>query len=260
MIYDRVHPVLHRIVVRDVATGSDTEIAALENVSVARYDPGTRVLAIAVGDNIVRYRLAFAPFAATPLRTLAHAGALQPFRLTDPALANGVVAVVDARSERARALVYRIDGDDRGPPLTPEWRVLAGPIAAVDRAGAIYVDAKGIAVYRGAHPAAPERLAGVPRVTAISHDGTRFAAGHANEVTVFDAGGVERWRRPVWKAGPVAWSLDDRTVFVAADGGAAISFDAATGEQLAMRCGWGFGLYDRDVIASANTPSGCAAP
>lgn len=76
---------------------------------------------------------------------------------------------------------------------------------------------------------------------------------------MFDARGVERWRRPVWKAGPVAWSLDDRTLFVAADGGAAISFDAATGERLAMRCGWGFGLYDREVTASLNTPSACAA-
>jgi len=31
-------------------------------------------------------------------------------------------------------------------------------------------------------------------------------------------------------------------------------------ERLAIRCGWGFGLYDRDVTAASNTPSACAAP
>jgi len=61
-------------------------------------------------------------------------------------------------------------------------------------------------------------------------------------------------------AGPVAWSIDDRTLFVAADGGAALSFDAATGERLAIRCGWGFGLYHDDVTTSSNAPSACAAP
>ncbi len=258
LIYDRQRPMQHRILIRDTAAHTDTEIAVLGEVSAARYDAGTRVLAIAAGDDIMRYRLAFAPVVATPLRTLAHAGALQPFWLTDPALASGVVAVVEAPSF-AGARIYRIDGDDRGPPVTPGSRALAGSIAAVDRAGAIYVAGKAVAVYRDARTAQPQVLAGVPRITALSHDGTRFAAGHGNEVAVFDARGLERWRRPVWKAGPVAWSLDDRTLFVAADGGAAVSFDAATGERLAIRCGWGFGLYDREVTASLNTPSACAA-
>jgi hypothetical protein len=259
LVYDRVRPTQHRLVVRDLADGTDTEIARLEGVSAVRYDAGTRVLAVAAGSDIVRYRLALSPVAATPLRRLAHAGALRQFRLTDPALADGVVAVVDASSERGRTLVYRIAGEDRGPPVTPEWRVLPGSIAAVDRAGAIYVVARGVEVYRGVH-AAPQRLDGVPGVTAISHDGTLLAAGQANDVTVFDAAGAVRWRHPVWRAGPVVWSLDDRTLFVAADGGAAISFDAASGERLAIRCGWGFGLHDRDLGTAANMPSACAAP
>jgi hypothetical protein len=69
-----------------------------------------------------------------------------------------------------------------------------------------------------------------------------------------------RWRQPVWQPGSISWSLDDATVFVAAGGGAMITFDARTGERLAMRCGWGFGLYERDVTASADAPSACAAP
>jgi hypothetical protein len=253
-------PLTTRLVVRDITTHADTEIAVLDDAPVVQYDPGTHVLAAAVGENIVRYRLAFAPVAATPLRTLAHAGELQPFHLTDPSRAHGVVAVVDGDSVSTppSVLVYRIDGDDQGPPVAPKLLALAGPITAVDRAGAIYVPlTKGMQVYRDGQLA--ERLA-LSGITAISHDGTRFASGYANEVIVSDAKGVERWRRPVWKAGPVAWSPDDRTLFVAEDGGATLSFDATTGERIAIRCGWGFGLYDRDVATSSNMPSACAAP
>jgi outer membrane protein assembly factor BamB len=189
--------------------------------------------------------------------------------LTDPALANGVVAVARDNAEWEHALVYRLDGDDRGPALTPRSLALGGSIAAVDRAGAIYVVARGLKVYPLAGQAAPRWLAGIigitdatgiTRITAISHDRTRLAAGDFTKVIVFDAGGAERWRRPVPEAGPVAWSLDDRTLFVATGGGATISFDARTGAQLAMRCGWGFGIYDEDIVESANVPSACAAP
>jgi len=45
-----------------------------------------------------------------------------------------------------------------------------------------------------------------------------------------------------------------------AEGGAAISFDAKTGARLAMRFGWGFGLYEEDVAISSTTPRACTAP
>jgi hypothetical protein len=100
----------------------------------------------------------------------------------------------------------------------------------------------------------------IAAVHAVSHDGQLLAASYANEVTVADTAGVVRWHQPVWHAGPVAWSADDLTLFVAADGGAALSFDARTGERLARRCGWAFGRYDDDVTAASNMPSACAAP
>jgi hypothetical protein len=68
-------------------------------------------------------------------------------------------------------------------------------------------------------------------------------------VSVLDTSRAVRWTTPVWRAGPVAWSVDDRTLFVAAEGSATSSLDAATGTRIAMRCGWGFGLYDRDVAS-----------
>jgi len=90
------------------------------------------------------------------------------------------VAVVDAVTDPPRALVYRIDGDDRGPPVSPKPRALAGPIAAVDRTGAIYVRLRhGIQVYRDGRRA--ERLA-LTSIGAINHDATLFASGYANEL------------------------------------------------------------------------------
>ena len=260
LVYDRVHPVSHRIFVRDLQTNTDTDVAAIADVSSVRYDPGTRVLAVAAGDRILRYRLAFDPVAATELRTLAHTGTLPRLHLTDPALANGVVAVVEGQAARPQALVYRLDGDDRGGPVSPHQVALAGPVTAVDRAGAIYVAAAGVKVHRDGRPVASLALGAVTAVNAVSHDGQLLAASYANEVTVADAAGGVRWHHPVWHAGPVAWSADDRTLFVVADGGAALSFDATTGERLALRCGWGFGLYLDDVTASSNMPSACAAP
>jgi hypothetical protein len=257
MVYDLTHPLSHRFFVRDLRTNTETELAVIADVAFVRYDPGTRVLAIVAGDQILRYRMAFDPVAATPLRTLAQTGELPRFHLTDPALANGVVAVVSGATPRSGASLYRIDGEDRGGPVSADPVALTGPIVAVDRAGAIYVAARGVTVHRDGRP--PEAL-GLAAIDAISHDGRLLVASRANEVTVWDASGVVRWRWPVWHAGPVAWSLDDRTLFVAADGGAALSFDAGTGERLAIRCGWGFGLYRDDVTTSSDTPSACAAP
>lgn len=256
LIYEQLHVVKHRIVIRDLTTNTDTKITSSEDTTTMRYDPGTRVLAVAAGENVLRYRLSFDPVAATPLRTLVHTGELRPIYLTDPALANGVVAVVQDALP-SHVLVYRIDGDDHGPPVAPQQQVFSGPIAAVDRAGTIYISNRGIRVYHDGHEI--ESLP-IERVSAISHDGTWLAAGSSSEVAVFDVKGVPRWRQPVWKAGSAAWSLDDRTLFVAADGGAAISFDAKTGARLAIRCGWGFGLYEEDVAVSSSTPSACAAP
>jgi hypothetical protein len=261
------HPLETHLAIRDLITGDDTEIAALADIDHLQYDAGSRVLGIATGDEILRYRLAFEPMGAAPLPSLSGAGRNSRFYLTDPALANGVVAVVRDYAGSPQALVYRLDGV-RGSALTPTTLELTGSIAAVDRAAAIYVVARGLKVYPLAGQAAPRWLSGIIGITdatgitgisAISHDGTRLAAGDSDQVIVFDAGGAQRWRRRVWHARSVAWSPDDRTLFAVADGGATISFDAATGAQLAMRCGWGFGIYDEDIGVSANTPSACAA-
>ncbi|HET7499876.1 MAG TPA: hypothetical protein VFK02_02705, partial [Kofleriaceae bacterium] len=259
-LFDQPGRIRHRVMVHDVPAGSETEIAVADDVSVARYDPATHVLALASGDDIVRYRIGFDPLTATPLRTLARAGALKPFYLTDPALAHGVVAVVDGLGRNGRARIYRIPGEDRGPPVAPEEQVLAGPIAAVDRAGSIYVASRGISVHRDVPAGPAQRLPGVPAITALSHDGAQIAVGYGDVVRVLDVRGAVRWTTPVWHAGPVAWSLDDQTLFIAAEGGATISLDAATGARIAMRCGWAFGLFDRDVAQSTNTPSACAVP
>jgi hypothetical protein len=117
-----------------------------------------------------------------------------------------------------------------------------------------------VKVHRDGRPVASLALGAVTAINAVSHDGQLLAASYGNEVTVADAAGSVRWHHPVWHAGPVAWSADDRTLFVVADGGAALSFDARTGERLALRCGWGFGRYLDDVTASSNMPSACAVP
>jgi hypothetical protein len=248
-----------RVVIRDVASGVETEIDIVEEVPRASYDPGTRVLAIATQDKVRRYRLTFDPVAAQPLRTLAHVGQGHVY-LTDPARASGVVAVIGDPYE-PNAFVYRMDAHGETAAdrrLQPDRREV-GAGAMADRAGSIYVRAHdGLRVYRdGRHGAEP--IPGQVHLSAVSHDGTLLAAGQGHTVTVFDAHGAERWRRVVWGAGAVAWSYDDRTLFVTATGGAALSFDARTGERLAVRCGWGFGLYDEAAIVRVSAPSACSA-
>lgn len=247
-----------RIIIRDVTTSTGIEIATLEGITGIHYDPGTRVLAIAASDSVLRYRIAFDPVDATPLRTLADAGPMESFHLTDPALAKGVVAVVAAALPHTHVRIYRLDGDDRGPALAPRQLELIGPLAAVDRAGTIYAAGSGLHVYRDGR-ATGEKVPGISDSTAINHAGTAFAVGNGDAVTVRAGNGAERWHRAVWRAGPVAWSRDDRTLFVATEGGAALSFDATTGEQLAMRCGWAFGRFSDDVGVATNAPSACGA-
>jgi hypothetical protein len=226
------------VIIRNLLTHTDTEIASGE-FTLTRFDAATGVLGLATADHIVRYRLAFptpvAPVIATELPTLAMAGLLRPFFLTDPAIAHGVVAVVAGMA--SDALVYRLGGPP-GPLLWPHEVALASPLVTADRAGAMYTSER--------------------RIAAISHDGESLVTLDATGVTVQDRRGDLRWRRLLARPYAAVWSDDDQTLFVAAEGGAALSFTAA-GAPIAIRCGWGFGVSDIPLARPARTPSACAA-
>jgi hypothetical protein len=93
-----------------------------------------------------------------------------------------------------------------------------------------------------------------------SLDGALLAALHDNELAVFDARGVEQWRRPIWHADQVVFSSDGHNVIVKSEGGL-VSFDAATGARVAAACAFDFGLHDEPTPTNTlNAMPVCEGP
>ncbi|HEY0191642.1 MAG TPA: hypothetical protein VGC42_11020, partial [Kofleriaceae bacterium] len=263
-----------RVALRALRTAEGLDVVTAEDVTSVQYDPPTRVLAVQLAGTILRYRISLAPLAATPLRALAATGDRAPFVLTDPARADGAVAVV-IRDRAGKARTYRLDQLDVDAPgalLAGEAFEVRGEIQAVDRQASIYV----MASKPGATPLDPDRdelevyargrttsvraasaTAADRGVTAISHDGRRFASTAGDLVTVYDATGAVRWSRAAWQAGPAAFTDDDAGLVVALRGGALLALDTRTGAQRALRCGWGFGLFAGRAAEPTHMPSPC---
>jgi hypothetical protein len=236
-----------RIVIRDLAAGTEQEIASGEELFSIEYDPGTRVLAARGRTQVLRYRLPpgapGAPGAPVPLRGIAGREPLRRVYLTDPALAGGVVAMVTVSDNQAQAYLAPQPDLASAGALQPgaKVHVRGGWILSVDRAGRLYAaEDNAVVIYRDGKPVGRLPVV-VPHVIAVSDDGSRIAVLRDREVIVFDAGEAERWRAPIPLGVDAAWSGGQLVVSTHAG---TIALDAATGRRTAVACGWTFGLHD----------------
>ena len=250
-----------RVFVHDVTTGKAFDVGELvRGHSHVAYDHGTGVIALRVDPNVHRFRIADGN--ATKLRPLAGAAdSLRPINLTDPSLANGVVAVVATYEGFVRVFEVPAQGDVDGKPIAARKLKLAADlnVLGVDVAGTIYTGNRvEVVLYRAGEPAAPPVRWPIADawLAAASRDRKHVAFAIGNNVAVV-VDGKERWRAPVEHIRHFAFGATDRVLYVSAAGGL-LAFDAATGERVAAACGWGLGLYDMPEPAMApNVPSAC---
>ena len=245
-----------RVLIHDVQTKQSVEIGMLDHGhSYNAFDRGTNVFAVRVDPLVQRFRID-SPTTATHLRPLAGAAdSILPIFLTDPAKANGIVAVVAPTTPHVKLFA---DGPGTAPIAARKVPIPSGRVIAVDRAANVYVTTRDALHVLHPDGSPPERLAiaGV-WFARVSEDGQALALllGR-HSVALFDRAGTERWRVRVEAARKLAFR--DGAVVVGTESGL-VSLDVRTGARIAAVCGWGFGLYEGSDLAMApNVPSACA--
>jgi hypothetical protein len=157
--------------------------------------------------------------------------------LLDPALANGLVALV-VHDHR----IHEIHGDDLKPGALKARRsyAFAGGIVTVDRAGRIYTrepGTKNLVIHTGDRTAVLPGTANAARIVPNA-DGTLVAI-HGTSLTLFRNDGTQVWTVPANDITALTWY--DGALVAAAQG--VVRIDLATGAYAERQCGWRFGLY-----------------
>jgi len=234
------------------------ELGAYGSIERMDYAPESGLLGIGLYREVKRFKLDLEHTKATELAPLRIKQSLISLRLLDPERANGAVAVTLTWStnedENYTLSTWRFEGTK----LRKDKLSFSGQLYRVEPDGTLYVTMGGeLRVRRGSETLSSFKLE--PKTSgaiAIDSKGTRYATFQPNELVILDAGGHVQWRKQLWAAQQALFSADDKRVIVRVNGGL-IAFDAATGEKLAMECGWEFGIT---TTAPTATPMINSAP
>jgi hypothetical protein len=185
----------------------------------------------------------FARFDATTKRfgdpiTLPMKSKIRDIVLTDPAAANGAIALI-VHGHKGDLVVRAIHEDELTGALARESIALPGELEAIDRAGHIFVrhDAETVAIHSGMIEVG--RLTGLKNMSVRpAPDGKRVALFGRGRVILANLDGSQRWSIGFPGIKDVQWTDDD---LVALANGIA-KLDPDTGATVAARCGWKFGL------------------
>jgi hypothetical protein len=186
--------------------------------------------------------------------------------LLEPARADGVSAIVrwyghkTYQADRTHIAIFRDTGAADNVIRSSRELVVAEALA-VDATGTMYVRDKANGPILARRDGKPDVTLGSIVATKLfpSHDGALLAALHDNDLSVFDATGLEKWRHTIWNLTQVVFTSDGYVV-ARSDGGL-VSFDAATGTQVAAACAFDFGLHDGPIPTyTLNAQPVCEGP
>lgn len=224
-------------------------LGTFARVDLFNYFFATSTLVIA-GDKLVhRYRIDPVTGAATELPTLTTPFAVSQLWLTDPARADGMIAVATGwgDGEQMRMLVFREPKATAKTIKPASSSSIQVAILTVDVTGTIFTHGgEGIAAKRGGKQVAELALDAIGDQLTVSNDGSRVAIIKASGITLRDLKGTVQWEEPLWKAIGVTFTSDDRRMLVRTGGGT-IVLDSKTGQRMSSVCAWGFGLHDEPI-------------
>lgn len=213
----------------DLDTGR--ELQRWRDARAFHYEPQTQLLALDRGTNVELAKLdldrrRFGESHVVP-------GPVTQVALLDPALAGGATALL-VREHAGTLEVRRVRGVEPEPA-----RTIAGSLAAIDRAGRLYVrDGDAIVIERDDN--APVRIPDLAGWNLVpSPTGELIAAFARDRLALFERSGARRWAIGLPRVSGAAWTPDGGLVVLARD---LTAVDVATGEILAAQCGWSFAL------------------
>lgn len=248
------------LVVVDLASGKPAKTlrSAMPMVGLLLYEPSTKLVTLSLGatPEVAVFdpaRLALHAISALPKPASYRQVELVP---VDPALAGGSKVVV---IEMLDTMTVRWVRDPRnlasGPSITVQ-----GSLGAADRAGNVYVwrptpTGLELAIYRDGKAIGVVPTDG-PVAVWPSPSGSHIVLIAVNRVSLVARDGTTVWTQAIQGASEALW-IDDATLAILGAGGLA-RFDAKTGNLLAARCGWRFGLSLKPHPVSAHVEPMCA--
>lgn len=244
----------------DAAKGKTSVLRAdLAMVQLILHEPSTNLVTLSLGDAPEVSKYDPAKHKLEKLATLPKPKGYEQSELVpvNPDLAGGTNLVVVHMRDRMTIRWLRDPKVlDKGASLTVD-----GSLAGVDAAGRVYVWQN--------TPTGPLELVSYvdgKRVGALPTDGpvtlwpdrkgSRVVQVGQRSVGLSGADGKRVWLQPLQFVTEALW-LDDGSIVVVSAGGLA-RLDAATGNVLAARCGWRFGLSPKQHPASARVEPVCA--
>lgn len=145
--------------------------------------------------------------------------------LLDPALAHGDIAIVVESGKASRL----------GPDLKVHGATaINDTLLAIDRGGRV-IARRGSDLLLG-----DTRVPGLGAANIrVSPDLKRVVAFDAQHTALVDRDGTIRWSVASWGTRDAGWTADDELIL---SQGGLVRLDLATGQTIARRCGWAFGL------------------
>jgi len=231
----------------------------LPMVQSLMYEPATQLATFSLGDSpqVLKYDAKshhLERVSVLPKPTGYEQAELVP---TVPSLASGAQLVaVHMRDRLTLRWIKDAKALDQAKQLTVD-----GSLASVDAAGHAFVwqntpsGPLEIAIFRDGAKTGTLPTDGP---TALWPDpaGARVVAVGQHSVSLVGLDGKAKWAQPLQGVTEALW-LDDKTIAIVSSAGLA-RVDAATGNVIAARCGWKFGLASRQHPASPRVEPVCA--
>lgn len=232
----------------------------LKENQILSYEPSTQLVTLSFGQTAEVARLNKQKNQLEHVASAAKASPYEQVMLVpmSPALAHGaqVVQVTMKDKSTIKWLPNAAQLDKPSATVTVD-----GPFAGADAAGHIYMwrNTPGgqleLVVYADGKP-----LKTLPNTGAIAlwpePAGTRYVEVAPSSVALYDLAGKQRWFQQLSTSQEALW-LTDGSIAITSAGGIA-RLDAATGNVLAARCGWRFGLASKPHPAAPRVEPLCA--
>ncbi len=227
-------------------------IATLGGMPPISFDVARKTMLVQTSGRAERYVVDLATQRAIKLAPLLTRPGVEHIWLTDPARANGVIAY--AFSAGADGNHFDAYTEAPGNTAPVPWRPTTGSpqptpkLVTADGTAYDLLEDHTLLVRRGATQTRVKLPADVValQIGAVSTAGELVIVLTEHEAIAVDRRGAVRWRVPSSPYGSATFASDDSEVVIGTPGGL-VADDAATGAQLAVGCGWSFGLWTAPI-------------
>lgn len=247
---------VYRVAVIALADGAVRQTIDARSSTALAYEPATHLVVTFDGADTRLYRYDPSLHTLGTGTRVATDGIVHRLVLLDPALANGLAAMmVEVRA--TGVIIGELAARDLDNPKIAPRRTypVAGAFRAIDRAGRIYMATDRTLTIRSRGTSRELAIASARQV-APDPTGARFVVVSGSEVSLYRADGTRVWtttnphfKSAMWVGGEL----------YAGTNGSLARLDVTSGAMAARQCGWLFGLHSPTAIKVGETANVCDA-